>query len=50
MKLLAVRESAARLGCSEALVYLLCVERRLPHVRLGTGSGTIRIAEDDINK
>ena len=28
----------------------LCAERRLPHVRLGTGRGTIRIAEDDINK
>jgi hypothetical protein len=31
-------------------VYLLCSERRLPHVRLGTGRGTIRIAEDDINE
>jgi excisionase family DNA binding protein len=50
MKLLTVRESAERLGCSEALVYLLCSERRLPHVRLGTGRGTIRIAEDDINE
>ena len=50
MKLLTVRESAERLGCSEALVYLLCAERRLPHVRLGTGRGTRRIAEDDINE
>jgi excisionase family DNA binding protein len=50
MKLLTVRESAERLGCSEALVYLLCSERRLPHVRLGTGRGTIRIAEDDISE
>jgi excisionase family DNA binding protein len=50
MKLLTVREAAERLGCSEALVYLLCSERRLPHVRLGTGRGTIRIAEDDINE
>ena len=50
MKLLTVRESAARLGCSEALVYLLSAERRLPHVGLGTGRGTIRIAEDDINE
>jgi hypothetical protein len=32
------------------LVYLPCAERRLPHVRLGTGRGTIRIAEDDINE
>lgn len=50
MKLLTVRESAERLGCSEGLVYLLCAERRLPHVRLGTGRGTIRISEDDINE
>ncbi len=50
MKLLTVRESAARLGCSEALVYLLCAERRLPHVRLGTGRGTIRIAEAEIEE
>lgn len=50
MRLLTVRESAERLGCSEALVYLLCSERRLPHVRLGTGRGTIRIVEDDINE
>jgi hypothetical protein len=32
------------------LVYLLCSERRLPHVRLGTGRGTIRVMEDDINE
>ena len=50
MKVLTVRESAERLGCSEALVYLPCAERRLPHVRLGSGRGTIRIAEDDINE
>lgn len=50
MKLLTVRESAEQLGCSEALVYLLCSDRRLPHVRLGTGRGTIRIAEEDINE
>jgi hypothetical protein len=31
-------------------VYLLSAERRLPHVGLGTGRGTIRIAEDDINE
>jgi len=49
MKLLTVRESAERLGCSGALVYLLCSEQRLLHVRLGTGRGTIRVAEDDIN-
>ena len=50
MKLLTVRGSAARFGCSEALMYLLCAERRLPHVRLGIGRGTIRIAEGDVNE
>jgi excisionase family DNA binding protein len=50
MKLLTVRESAHRFGCSEALVYLLCSERRLPHVRLGTGRGTIRIPEDELEE
>jgi excisionase family DNA binding protein len=49
MKLLTVRESASRLGCSEALVYLLCSERRLSHVRLGTGRGTIRVAEEELD-
>ena len=48
MKLLTVRESASRLGCSEALVYLLCSQRKLPHVRLGTGRGTIRIPEEEL--
>lgn len=48
MKLLTVRESARRLGCSEALVYLLCSQRKLPHVRLGTGRGTIRISEEEL--
>src|SRR6516225_2379257 len=50
MKLLTVRESAGRLGCSEALVYLLCSERRVAHVRLGTGRGTIRIAEEELDE
>ena len=49
MKLLTVRESASRLGCSEVLVYLLRSERRLSHVRLGTGRGTIRIPEEELN-
>lgn len=48
MKLLTVRESAGRLGCSEALVYLLCSQRKLLHVRLGTGRGTIRIPEEEL--
>lgn len=50
MRLLTVQESAERLGCSPALVYLLCSKRRVPHVRLGTGRGTIRIAEEELNE
>jgi excisionase family DNA binding protein len=50
MKLLTVRESAGRLGCSEALVYLLCSERRVARVRLGTGRGTFRIAEEELDE
>jgi excisionase family DNA binding protein len=49
MALLTVKAAAARLGCSPALIYLLCTERRLAHVRLGTRRGTIRIAEEDLD-
>jgi excisionase family DNA binding protein len=48
MALLSVREVAARLDCSQALVYLLCSERKLAHVRLGTARGTIRVEEADL--
>ena len=47
MALLNVKEVAARLGCSAALVYLLCSERKLAHVRL-RASGTIRVEESDL--
>jgi excisionase family DNA binding protein len=50
MKLLTVREAAVRLGCSPALVYQLCAERRIGHVRLGVGRGTIRIPEDELEE
>jgi excisionase family DNA binding protein len=48
MALLTVKEAAERLGCSAALVYLLCSERKLAHVRLGTARGTIRVEEADL--
>jgi excisionase family DNA binding protein len=48
MALLTVKAAAARLGCSPALVYLLCAERKLAHVRLGTARGTIRVEEADL--
>ena len=45
---LSVKEVAARLGCSPALVYLLCSERKLAHFRLGTARGTLRVEETDL--
>jgi excisionase family DNA binding protein len=48
MALLTVSEAAKRLECSKALVYLLCMERKLSHVRLGSRRGTIRIDERDL--
>ena len=43
-----VREAAKRLEVSASIVYGLCAQRRLPHVRVGLGRGTIRISEDDL--
>jgi excisionase family DNA binding protein len=43
-----VREAAKRLEVSTSMVYALCAEGRLPHVRVGLGRGTIRISEDDL--
>jgi excisionase family DNA binding protein len=41
-----VREYAAAYGVSSATVYAMCAQGKLPHVRLGTGRGVIRIAKD----
>ncbi len=43
-----VREAAKRLEVSASIVYGLCAQGRLPHVRVGLGRGTIRISEDDV--
>ena len=43
-----VREAAQRLEVSTSIVYGLCAQGRLPHVRVGLGRGTIRISEDDL--
>jgi excisionase family DNA binding protein len=47
--MLRVAEVAKRLGVSQALVYQLLTERRIPHFRLGTGRGTIRIRAEDVD-
>lgn len=48
MELLTVREAARRLEVSAATVYALCAERKLAHLRVGTGRGTIRIRVEDL--
>jgi excisionase family DNA binding protein len=48
--LLTVKETAARLSVSEQTVYALCAGRRLRHVRVGLGRGTIRIPEDAVDE
>jgi excisionase family DNA binding protein len=45
---LSVREYAAAYGVSPQTIYAMCAANKLAHVRLGTGRGTIRIAEDAV--
>jgi excisionase family DNA binding protein len=45
---LTVRQVAERLQVSTAVVYQLCAGRKLVHHRVGSGRGTIRIAEEDL--
>ena len=49
-KSLTVAEAASRLGISVSLVYRLCADRKLPHVRIGCGRGAIRILESDLDE
>ena len=48
MILLTVKEASQQLKVSPATVYQLCAEGKLPHVRIGTRRGTIRINETDL--
>lgn len=45
-KYLSVREYAEEFGISPATVYAMCAQKKLAHVRLGVGRGTIRIPTD----
>lgn len=45
-----VRGTAAALGVSVQTVYLLCAKRRLRHVRVGVGRGTIRVPSSAIRE
>jgi excisionase family DNA binding protein len=48
MSPLDVKQVAERLAISEASVYQLCAERKIPHFRFGTGRGVIRVREEDL--
>ncbi len=45
-----VREVAAALGVSVQTVYLLCAKKRLRHIRVGVGRGTIRVPADALQE
>jgi len=47
---LTVKQAAVRSGLSPSLVYALCAERRLPHLRLGKRGrrGRVLIEESDL--
>lgn len=49
-KLYTVREAAAALGVSPALVYGLCSERKIRHERHGLKRGRIRIPQDALDE
>ncbi len=48
--LLTIKEAAERLNLCQATVYELCAQRKLRHVRLGVGRGTIRVSEADLDQ
>ena len=51
MTRLSVKQAAERVGVSESMIYQWCHERRLAHLRLGTGGrrGKILIEEADLD-
>jgi excisionase family DNA binding protein len=50
MSYLTVKEAAGRLQVSAGTIYQLCAEKRLAHVRVGSGRGTIRISEEALEQ
>jgi excisionase family DNA binding protein len=46
--LLTVKKAAEHLSVSPGCIYTLISKRKLPHVRIGVGRGTIRIRESDL--
>jgi excisionase family DNA binding protein len=49
MQALTVQEVAQILKISPATVYDLCKKRKLGHLRVGAGRGTIRIRQEDLD-
>lgn len=47
-KLLTVGQAASLLSVSIGTIYALCQTGGLPHLRIGTGRGTIRIRRKDL--
>jgi excisionase family DNA binding protein len=45
MNYLTAKQVAERLQVSSKVIYQLCSERKIAHIRIGTGRGTIRITE-----
>lgn len=43
-----VQQAADKLGISPSLLYRLVSERKVPHFRIGTGRGGIRITEEQL--
>jgi excisionase family DNA binding protein len=49
MALLTIKQVAERLAVSSATAYELCAQRKLAHLRLGVGRGTIRVDEQALD-
>ena len=47
---LTVKEAASELKVSLGAIYAMCDENTLPHTRIGSDRGTIRIARADLKK
>ena len=47
--LLTIKQAAKHLAVSLGTVYDLCAQRKLKHLRVGTGRGTIRIRDEDLD-
>ena len=45
-----VQQVAERLNTSLSLIYALCAQGRLDHLRIGLGRGTIRISDDALQE